>query len=133
MSRHVFTYGSLMFPPVWSLVVAGRYRSLAGTLAGHARFAVDAQDYPGMVVRSGASVDGVLYLDVDEADLARLDRFEGDDYRRAMVDVATAEGTLPAETYVYLQAERLLASPWDPAAFAMQRFIDTYCRDRLGP
>ena len=133
MNRHVFTYGSLMFPRVWSLVVAGRYRSVVGSLDGHARFAVDEQDYPGMVLRSDASVEGVLYLDVDDADLDRLDRFEGDDYRRASVDVATPEGTMRCETYVYLRPERLLAESWDPAAFALQRFIDTYCRERLGP
>ncbi len=129
---HVFTYGSLMFPDVWSLVVAGRYAGVRATLAGHARFAIRDELYPGMVVRPDATVDGILYLDVDEADLARLDRFEGDDYRRATVAVSCADGVArEGGTYLYLPADRLLPSPWRPDAFELQRFIDGYCRERL--
>jgi gamma-glutamylcyclotransferase (GGCT)/AIG2-like uncharacterized protein YtfP len=134
MSRHVFTYGSLMFPEVWTLVVTGRYRSIAGTLAGHGRFAVAGQTYPGMIAAADERVVGVLHLDVDDADLARLDDFEGDDYRRVTVSVDCADGTTRAsETYLYLRQDRLLPSAWDPEAFAMDRFIATYCRDKLGP
>ena len=123
MTRHVFTYGSLMFPDVWTLVVSGRYRSVAGTVRGHARFAVVDQTYPGMIVSSDAQVDGVVHLDVDDADLARLDDFEGDDYRRGTVEVACADGsTRAAETYLYLPRDRLLTSAWEPDAFAMERF-----------
>ncbi len=126
----MFTYGSLMFAPVWSLVVAGVHRSLAATLADHARYRVVDEDYPGMVPQPGADVAGVVYLDVDAADLARLDRFEGDDYRRASITVTSADGAaIPAQTYVYLPTDRLLPTPWEPAAFALQRFLDTYCRD----
>ncbi len=129
---NVFTYGSLMFPEVWSLVVSGDYRAIQATLDGHARFAIDGETYPGMVRMRGSHVPGVVYLDVDDDDLARLDAFEGDDYLRAAVTVADLHSTAhAAQTYLYLPAERLLASPWQPDAFAMQRFIETYCRDRL--
>ena len=133
MTRRVFTYGSLMFPEVWSLVVAGRYRRVDARLDGHARFAIRGEHYPGMVSVAGGQVAGVLYLDVDDADLARLDHFEGDDYVRRPVDVATDDGMLRAETYVYRLHDRLLTSAWAPDAFAMQDFIATYCRDRLDP
>jgi len=134
MSRHVFTYGSLMFDEVWTLVVTGRYRSLAGTLADHGRFAVAEQAYPGMIASADARVVGVIHLDVDDTDLRRLDRFEGDDYRRVTVSVACADGAIrDSETYLYEHPERLLASAWEPAAFAMDHFIATYCRDKLGP
>ena len=131
--RHVFTYGSLMFAEVWTRVVAGRYRSLPATLSDHARFAVAEQTYPGMVPADGQRVVGVAYLDVDAADVDRLDRFEGDDYHRRSVSIACDDGvTRNGDTYVYLPVERLLASPWEPDAFAMERFIATYCRDKLG-
>jgi gamma-glutamylcyclotransferase (GGCT)/AIG2-like uncharacterized protein YtfP len=123
-----------MFDAVWGLVVKGTYRSVAATLADHARFSVADQDYPGMVPLPGGRVEGVLHLDVDEADVARLDRFEGDDYLRLSVSLVCADGeTRDGETYVYALHDRLLASPWDPAAFAMERFIATYCRDKLDP
>jgi gamma-glutamylcyclotransferase (GGCT)/AIG2-like uncharacterized protein YtfP len=133
MTVNVFTYGSLMFPEVWGRVVAGRYASLAATLVDHARFAVHEQDYPGMTRAAAASVDGVLYLGVDDSDVARLDDFEGADYRRDVVVVRCADGRVrEASTYLYLPTDRLLASPWDRDGFALERFLATYCRDKLG-
>ena len=133
MSRAIFTYGSLMFPEVWSRVVAGQYGSSAATLGDHARFAVRDQIYPGMVPARGSQVVGVLYLDVDDEDVEALDRFEGDDYRREAIEVVCADGSSrAAHTYVYRLADRLLDASWEPASFAMQRFLETYCRDRLG-
>jgi gamma-glutamylcyclotransferase (GGCT)/AIG2-like uncharacterized protein YtfP len=130
---NVFTYGSLMFPEVWTLVVAGAYRALAATVDDHARFAVAEQDYPGMVARAGGRTTGVLYLGVSDEDVARLDHFEGDDYRRVTVPLVDADGVeRTGDTYLYLPAGRLLASAWEPDAFAMDRFIATYCKARLG-
>lgn len=132
MSSHVFTYGSLMFDAVWSRVVQGRYRSIEGSVAEHARFAIDGEDYPGMVPHGNVQTTGLLYLDVDAVDLARLDAFEGDDYRREVVTVAAADGVArEAQSYIYLRRDRLLGAPWEPGAFAMERFLATYCRDRL--
>lgn len=133
MKRNVFTYGSLMFPEVWSLVVTGTYRRLDARLDGHARYAIAGQSYPGMVIEAGSQVAGVLYLDVERADLDRLDHFEGDDYRRASVEVATGDDTVMAETYVYRLHDRLTSTSWAPHAFPMQQFIATYCRERLDP
>ena len=132
MSHHVFTYGSLMFPEVWSRVVAGDYRALSARLDGYARFEVRDQTYPGMVPQQHAHVAGVLYLDVDGADLARLDEFEGDDYLRVSCDVSCDDGVArPAQTYVFRLPAGLLKTEWRPDAFAMQRFLETYCRDKL--
>ena len=134
MSRHVFTYGSLMFDAVWSRVIEGTYARVDGNVDRHRRFAIAGEDYPGMVPRDDSKVAGVLYLDVDEGDLRRLDRFEGDDYRRVAVAVAGADGNVrDAETYLYLRTDRLLATSWEPDRFAMQRFLETYCRDRFDP
>ena len=83
MSCNIFTYGSLMFPNVWEQVVRGRYASVKAALEDHARYAIAGESYPGMVAQTGATVEGILYLDIDAADIARLDTFEGHDYRRA--------------------------------------------------
>lgn len=133
MSHHVFTYGSLMFADVWQRVVRGQYRSVPVTLDGYARFAVRDETYPGIVERAGARVNGVLYFDVDATDLAALDYFEGQDYRRMTVPVVAQNGgSLDAETYLYLAVQKLLDQPWEPEAFQMQRFLQTYCREKLG-
>ena len=132
MNKNIFTYGSLMFPEVWTRVVVGPYRSMRARLEGYARYEVRDQTYPGMVKQLGSSVEGVLYLDVNDADLAMLDHFEGDDYERVALEVACEDGIVrETDTYLYRLPDRLLKTAWRPDAFAMQRFIDTYCRDKL--
>ena len=125
-AQHVFTYGSLMFPEVWNRVVRGRYQSCPARLEGYRRHALTDVSYPAIVAESGAEVEGVLYLDVDAADLARLDAFEGAEYRRAAVPVSTASGTTTAQTYVWLDATRLAHRPWLPERFSIPAFLGAY-------
>lgn len=133
MSFHVFTYGSLMFPEVWQRVVRGGYRSVPARLDGHARFEIAGETYPGMVAAPGASVDGVLYFDVSPEDMAALDHFEGSEYRRDTIRVTLDSGeAVEAGTYIYLLPQKLSGSPWLPDAFQMERFIGSYCREKLG-
>ncbi|SNS11625.1 Uncharacterized conserved protein YtfP, gamma-glutamylcyclotransferase (GGCT)/AIG2-like family [Noviherbaspirillum humi] len=132
MSLAIFTYGSLMFDPVWRRVVRGRYASAAAVLADHARYAVRDETYPGVVPQAGASVAGLLYFDVSADDVAALDAFEGNAYRRDQVTVTTADGkTYSAATYLFLNGADLTGDPWLPEAFRMERFLATYCRERL--
>lgn len=129
-SHHVFTYGSLMFAPVWQQVVAGQYSSEIAILDGYARFAMLEETYPGMVACPGHQVSGVVYHDVSADDLILLDQFEGSAYRRTQVRVQTASGRmLTAQAYVFVAPQGLAEHPWDPADFALQRFLATYCRD----
>lgn len=124
---HVFTYGSLMFDEVWSRLVAGSYTHVEATAHGYARFGVRDQTYPGAIHHSGASLEGVVYFDVDPADLARIDRFEGEDYRRVEVDLFCADGRrVLAAMYLFLPAERLDDTPWRPETFAADTFFNTY-------
>lgn len=122
-----------MFAPVWERVVAGRYRSSAATLAGHARFALRDDTYPGTVAAPGGTVAGVVYFDIDAADLAALDHFEGSEYRRTDVQLRLDDGSvLAAQTYLFEAHGRLSDQPWNPDTFALERFLDSYCRDKLG-
>ena len=128
---HVFTYGSLMFPAVWERVVRGRYRSVPAMLPGYARYAVEGETYPGMVQQSDSAVNGVLYFDVDDADLLTLDVFEGSEYRREQVRVSIADDQVEvAQTYLFMVQERLSDRDWDPQAFRMESFLSAYCPDR---
>jgi gamma-glutamylcyclotransferase (GGCT)/AIG2-like uncharacterized protein YtfP len=128
MNQHIFTYGSLMFPQVWQRVVRGSYRSAAATAAGHGRFAIIGETYPGMVALAGAAVRGVVYFDVAPDDVAALNTFEGPDYRLDKIAVTLDSGeNVKAGTYIYLESARLSNRPWLPERFQMQRFLDTYC------
>lgn len=133
MTTNIFTYGSLMFPAVWQRVVRGQYRAEPATLADHARYALVDETYPGVVPQAGASVEGVLYRDVDTADVVALDTFEGIEYARREVVVTLDSGVaVQAGTYIFLLPQRLAGTSWEPAAFRMAQFLGTYCRDKLG-
>ena len=133
MALHVFTYGSLIFAPVWQRVVRGRHAHRAARLHGFERRAVRGRTYPAIVARDGGSVDGMLHLDVDDGDLRRLDVFEGDEYERRTVVVRLLDGsacTVPAQAYAWRDPGELLAHDWDSAWFerhALDAFLQTYC------
>ncbi|MFT3801235.1 MAG: gamma-glutamylcyclotransferase family protein [Burkholderiaceae bacterium] len=121
--RAVFTYGSLMFPSVWTAVVRGRYPSRRAWLHGFRRYAVRGEAYPAAVRDPDARIAGRLYLDVDADDLARLDAFEGAEYERITVPVqrigegGQADATVDAELYLFLPADRIDRRDWDPVWF----------------
>jgi gamma-glutamylcyclotransferase (GGCT)/AIG2-like uncharacterized protein YtfP len=131
MCCNIFTYGSLMFRVVWEQVVRGRCLSGKAMLEDHARYAISAATYPGMVAQAGAGVEGILYRAVDAEDVARLDAFEGMEYRRTLVSVLLPDGTsVEAQTYIYTVPQRLLSAPWYADRFDIPRFMNTYCPSR---
>ena len=151
---HVFTYGSLMFERVWSRVVAGTYRAAAPAWPDSGGSGSGAQDYPSLDglgdgrpeqdpgrARGQAAVDGVLYLDVEAADLAALDAFEGPDYRRIQVPVACGSRSradrrrVPwsvADTYLFVADRQGRAGSWDPQEFERER-MERFLRDYAPP
>jgi gamma-glutamylcyclotransferase (GGCT)/AIG2-like uncharacterized protein YtfP len=127
--QSVFTYGSLMFQPVWSRVVQGKYPSALAVLSGHTRHAVVGEQYPGVIVGPG-QVAGRVYFDVSQADQARLDAFEGEDYCRESASILCGGRALTAGFYLYRHASRLTVQDWDPQWFereGMALFIAGYC------
>lgn len=132
MTAHCFTYGSLMWADIMARVCGRDFASEPASLADHARHPVRGQDYPGLRPAPGGVVPGRLYRDVDAAAWARLDAFEGEEYERADVLVALADGrTLPAQVYRFRGdfAGRLLPGAWDVAAFereGRERFLARY-------
>lgn len=122
MSRHVFTYGSLMFPDVWKPLVPRPRASVLATLSGFAREGVRGRTYPGIRPDPQARTSGRLYLDLDDDEIARLDAFEGSEYQRETVTVriTTTDGrtvSLAAEVYRLADPAQLDGQPWDAEAF----------------
>lgn len=114
---NVFTYGSLMFAPVWQRVAGdAAHRSAVARLAGYRRFAIVAETYPALIAEAGAAVSGRLWLDVGPDELARLDAFEAGYQRQSVEVVAEGIGTVRAEVYVFTDRSRL-SGDWDPAGF----------------
>jgi gamma-glutamylcyclotransferase (GGCT)/AIG2-like uncharacterized protein YtfP len=109
---HVFTYGTLMFPEVWRAVVGKQFVTVEATVRGFAIFRVRGAVFPGMIASSERDVvPGVVYLDVEQPSLARLDVFEDDFYLRESLWVECADGQWrTADAYVVPAANRAVLS-----------------------
>ena len=99
---HLFAYGTLMAEQVWQRLVVVRYRREEAELVGFRRLAVAGAGYPGLLEAEQHVVRGVVYRDLATEDIARLDRFEGEEYRRIKVTVRLADGSeLTCQTYLF--------------------------------
>lgn len=130
---HVFTYGSLMFEMVWNRVIEGEYEKSAATLANYIRRTVINEEYPAVFRQmDSAGVRGILYFNVTDNDVLRLDKFEGQFYTRKREQVTVEKSTqLSAEVYVIQDRYRHIVSEneWDPVHFkttGIKRFIQNY-------
>ena len=129
---HLFTYGSLMCPEIMERVAGLRAPSRSATLANFLRSRLSGFDYPGIFPHPQGQVRGILYFDLPQAALARLDAFEGDQYLRQEVAVTLDDGQrLPATTYVLVADCHALVTgeEWDFASFlasAKDHFLATY-------
>jgi gamma-glutamylcyclotransferase (GGCT)/AIG2-like uncharacterized protein YtfP len=129
---NIFTYGTLMIPEVMVAVTTRKFRSIDAILKGYARFTVKGESYPGIVPATGAATEGIIYFDVDEWSLERLDAFEGDLYQRIQIQAETKEKEiLKADTYVIKPKFRsnLSSLEWNIKEFAqkhLKTFLETY-------
>jgi hypothetical protein len=138
--RSAFFYGTLMAPQVLYRVCHGSYsmhtsqhaphniKSHPAILYNHRRHRVHNADYPAILPNiPDSTVRGTFVTGLTDADIWRLDIFEGDEYERSKVRVrlltqvgdASGEGNVEgeeveAETYLWIAGEqRLEAREWD--------------------
>lgn len=105
-------------------------------LHDHRRQRVRYADYPGVIPATGSSVRGTYVTGLTDADITKLDLFEGSDYVRRIVkphlletegDAATGAGNVEgkevdAETYIWIGGkENLEDKEWDFATFEREK------------
>jgi len=92
-------------------------------LDNHARRVLAFADYPGVVPQEGESVQGVYVTGLTDANMERLDIFEGSEYVREKVKVRLLENgeTRETEVYIYLHAEDLKEGEWDFEHFKKEK------------
>jgi gamma-glutamylcyclotransferase (GGCT)/AIG2-like uncharacterized protein YtfP len=127
LMAHIFTYGSLMFEPVWNRLVKGTYTSAPALLEGYARRCVKGEEYP-VVFEANESVHGMVYYDVEPYDVALLDTFEGDYYERKTI---LLHNCIDADVYVLKKEyfDIIDDKPWSVEAFekeGIKRFCESY-------
>jgi len=110
-----------MFDRVWSLVVDGNYRKTEAVLTGYERKGVKGEVYPAIYPSSTHSqVRGIVYMDIIEADVGKLDIFEGEYYFRKSAKVITKNNRIiPVEVYVLKEEYYPVIShrDWNAAKF----------------
>ncbi|KAL2266475.1 hypothetical protein VTJ83DRAFT_5827 [Remersonia thermophila] len=139
-----FFYGTLMVPEVFYSVcygtkdvpeaVAKLHTFQPAILHGFSRRRVKHADYPGMVPDDGHHVIGIFATGLTNANMAKLDYFEGSEYERRAVKVRLLEkvGNLKdgdrvegeeksAQTYVFLQEKFLEEQEWDLEEFRREK------------
>ena len=113
-------------------VTTREFRFIDVILRGYARFMVKGASYPGIIQVTDAITEGIIYFDVDELSLERLDEFEGDLYQRIPIQAETERGKiLNAATYVIKPEYRdyLSLQKWDVEEFvqnSLAAFLNTY-------
>lgn len=121
-----------MIPDVMYAVTARKFRFKNTMLKGYARFTVKGDSYPGIIPSTNSITEGIIYFNVDELSLERLDEFEGDLYQRIPIQVETKDNeVLNAETYIIKPRYRrcLSSKEWNLKEFAQKHlaaFLETY-------
>lgn len=100
--RPLFVYGTLRDPEIRAGVIGRALDAshivpvrIEGWRAVHYPGAL----YPGLVAASEGRAEGLLLLHLRPGEIARLDAFEGDEYRRRETRVVGGTGTLAAQAY----------------------------------
>ncbi len=130
---NIFTYGSLMFDRVWTVVVAGAYRKTNARLFGYQRRKIKGEAYPALIPGTDADqVTGVIYLNVGQRDVVRLDRFEGACYTKKK-EVCSLPNGSRISAWVYVFSDKFIdlveAQAWDPTWFeknGIHAFMTSY-------
>lgn len=123
MPSSLFVYGTLEFPDVLRAVIGRERRYVTAYALEHRRALLRNRIYPGLTPCEGRTTRGRLYAGVDATDLARLDDFEGSEYRRCEIRVAVPRRPVMSAWAYVIPAEdasALSSAPWDPDTFARE-------------
>jgi gamma-glutamylcyclotransferase (GGCT)/AIG2-like uncharacterized protein YtfP len=109
----LFVYGTLRDPDILGAVI-GRPapRSRTGWAVGCRAVYFPGQVYPALVAAPGEVAEGLLLDDLGAGELAALDRFEGELYRRGLVTVECGGTKVEALAYWPTLAVPADAAPW---------------------
>ena len=139
----LFAYGTLQDSDILGAalgrpVLPGSLRP--ATVPDHAAVYYPGRVYPALVTRMGAMASGMLITGLNALDLAVLDAFEGDEYRRSIISVRLGGELVRAETYLPAAPIPPNAPDWTlsvwlrdhkPAVLATETGLASQLRTRL--
>lgn len=80
----LFTYGTLMLDEIFFSITGKEFRSTPAYLINYQCLQVKNKIYPGLISGNG-KVTGKLYHDIPAETFAKLDNYEGQEYRREII------------------------------------------------
>lgn len=116
MAGLLFVYGTLRDPAMLALVLGRAVdprNVLAATAPGWVAASLPGRSYPGLRPAPGGAVEGLLLRGLSPFELDLLDRFEGAEYRRAVLPVITDGELHEAAAYLPVQPLPPEAPRWD--------------------
>lgn len=128
MSASLFAYGTLQIPEVIEKVTGRSWKGMAAMLTDYACFRLRGKPYPGVIAWPGCVTPGLLYVGIDPQSLEKMDRFEGDSYRRRAVDVTSERGHCHRAFAFVIPPEcrqTLSEQPWDKQQF-VERSLSSF-------
>jgi len=117
-TRPLFAYGTLRDPDILSAVLGRSVPASAQLTArapGYAAVHCPGRSYPALIERPGEAALGIVLKGLSTLDIAMLDAFEGDEYRRVPITVATRDGASLVDAYL-----PALAIPADAARWTLE-------------
>lgn len=128
----LFTYGSLMCEDIMKSVAGVELTHAKGVLRGYRRLELKNEHYPAIIEDNGSEVDGIVYFNIPEKGMTRLDNFEGKMYQRRIVEIKLVDrNIMKVSTYVFKDEyhDRLGSKEWDFAQFlerGKSAFVSNY-------
>ena len=131
---NLFVYGTLMDKEIFQIVTGERPSSNQAVLHGYIRKQVIGEVYPAIAEKSGHEVAGLLYYNLSNTALNKLDRFEGDQYDRRGLKISLQTGQI-VDTQVYVFAkkskQRLAPEDWNYQDF-LEKGKELFLREYSG-
>ena len=131
---HLFVYGTLMVPEV-AQKIFGRTSVEKAILQNFKRLKIYLKDqelfYPALIKEKSSFTEGIIFRNLSEKELALIDKYEGEEYKRKLVQVETKEETLDACCYIWqANDDYILKDEWSAEGFR-EKYLNDFLEGRL--
>jgi len=115
----VFTYGTLMYQPLWLKIAEHQRLPIPAVAKGFARCSIENSLSCSLVPAAGGHVAGMLYGGLSESEVARLDEYTEDLFERVQLQVVTPNEKIVAYSYAIKREfeGRILPKTWNQRRF----------------
>lgn len=102
MLNALFCYGTLCAPEIMRTMIGRVPPARLAILPAYACYRVSGRAYPGVVADQGSCTEGLLYTGLTDAELKKLDTYEGREYLRLRQTITTSPGQQAVQAWVYV-------------------------------